>query len=77
MRNHQSFQQDEKMFHPAAVFGDVGGANLIILLGLALVGFRKSYYEFPLLISVSNEQGERVALVLTQDKTDPSVNGVF
>ena len=70
MRNHQSFQQDEKMFHPAAVFGDVGGAHLIIMLGLALIGFRKSYYEFPLLISFSQEQGERVVLVLTQNGVD-------
>ncbi len=53
------------IWHPADCIGETGASSMICCIGLALEAARKRYASGdPVLVTASNDDGRRVALIL-------------
>jgi 3-oxoacyl-[acyl-carrier-protein] synthase-1 len=71
VRNSASFVEEEKIFHPAENFGDIGAAFGPVLIALAAIGTKKGYRQAPILVYTSSDYGDRSA-TLVNSKLDSS-----
>ncbi|MEO1017783.1 MAG: hypothetical protein AAFY56_08825 [Pseudomonadota bacterium] len=67
MRSLRTHKEELDMWHPADCIGEIGAAALPVMLGVALDAKQKGYApEGHILLHLSNDDGRRAAMVLSQ-----------
>ena len=68
VRNSEALSDDLTIEHPAECYGDLGAATASTLMGLAVLGLEREYYQGPLMVWSASDREQRGAVVISLNK---------